>query len=518
MLSVLLAAVLSLGMTAGVASARPAALALTDTGPVLGTVAADHRSFQGIPYAAPPVGELRWGSPRPAARWTGIRDARRPGPECAQNRGILGEQARVAEDCLYLNVITPKARGGRPLPVLVWLHGGGFRNGAGSKYDPAALAARGDVVVVTLNYRLGVFGFLAHPALGAGNLGIEDQQAALHWVRRNAAAFGGNPGNVTVFGESAGGVSACAHLFSPRSAGLFHRAIVQSGPCAMTSWPTSGTWLPRPKARAEADATAFATRLGCTEPATAAVCLHAKPAAELLAKAGHELGPVTGDHILPLDPVTALATGRFNRVPVLHGTTRDEHATFLARELLGLPPVSAASYPAELTAIFGRPDAARIAAEYPLTGYRSPSEAMTAVLTDAYWARAAAATHRALARHVPTYAYEFADTEAPWVSTVAPLSYRTGAFHAAELNYLFAAEYFTGTRLRPDQRELGNTMIDYWTRFARTGDPNGPGRPRWAPSSPATDLVQTLAPGHGGIAPVDLAAGHRAEFWRGLGR
>jgi para-nitrobenzyl esterase len=204
----------AMGSTAVADEPRDPAVVRVEDGLVRGTVADDHRLFQGIPYAAPPVGERRWGSPRPAEPWDGVRDATEAGSPCAQGGDFIGDVPSAEEDCLYLNVTTPRSAGSdtdRQLPVMVWIHGGGFMWGSGGIYGAEKLATQGDVVVVTFNYRLGLFGFLAHPALDggpaehlSGNLGIEDQQAALRWVRENAAAFGGDPDNVTLFGESAG--------------------------------------------------------------------------------------------------------------------------------------------------------------------------------------------------------------------------------------------------------------------------------------------------------------------------
>lgn len=211
-------------------------VAQTDRRPVRGVVGEDFRVFHGIPYAAPPVGELRWRPPQPAPRWREPLDATAPRNECAQTPHF-NWPGSDHEDCLFLNVTTPRHTHDR-LPVMVWIHGGGFTNGTGSDHDARKLAVEGDVVVVTINYRLGPLGFLALPSLSeenpgiqSGNYGIEDQQAALRWVRHNATAFGGDPGNVTIFGGSSGSGSVCAHLVSPTAAGLFHRAIMQSFAC-----------------------------------------------------------------------------------------------------------------------------------------------------------------------------------------------------------------------------------------------------------------------------------------------
>ena len=301
------------------------ALAHTTTGTVRGVVESDHRLFAGIPYAAPPVGPLRFRPPAPAKAWTGVRDATKPGPRCIQDPGGDPEFGRQSdEDCLTLNVWTPAATG-PPKPVMVWIHGGSFTGGSGKIYDGQWLVARGDIIVVTINYRLGTLGFLAHPALGppgeVGNYGLEDQQAALRWVRDNIANFGGDPEKVTVAGQSAGGMSVCDHLVAPGSKGLFRAAIIQSAPC--------GAQADLPKA--EQSSLDYAARAGCGDPKTAADCLRALPVDKLrepvtFYNIGEDAlpGPVTGTAALPVDPVTAIARDDAARVPVLIGTNRDE--------------------------------------------------------------------------------------------------------------------------------------------------------------------------------------------------
>ncbi|WP_440069067.1 carboxylesterase/lipase family protein [Streptosporangium sp. OZ121] len=489
----------------------------TDAGWVRGAEAGGLRLFQGIPYAAPPVGELRWRSPEAITPWQGVRDATAPGSRCAQTADEWGLPGSEAEDCLYLDVTVPARSGNRPKPVMVWLHGGGLMRGAGSDYDARRLAERGDVVVVKVNYRLGIFGFFGHPGMeNSGAFGIEDQQAALRWVRRNAAAFGGDPRNVTLAGESAGSHSVCAQLTSPSAAGLFHRAIAQSSPCQAGSF--EGTplkpilkvplWLP--KASYEGYGQYFATLVGCTDPEAALACLYDKPVADLLAHDSLPL-PGYGNAVLPEDPAKVLQEGRFHRVPVLTGITRDEGTLFAPA--LFEEPLTAEDYEREVNAEFGAagPD---VLARYPLSAHDgSPLQAIAAIMSDLDWAWSARDTDLLLARHVPTYSYEFTDRTAP---PLFPLEHgvKPLAAHGSELSFLFGVGWESAP-LTPAQRRLGDTMIDYWSRFAATGDPNRPGLPAWKRVRPAggTPYVQELSPGRGGIKPFDRASAHNLAFW-----
>jgi para-nitrobenzyl esterase len=502
-----------------------AAVVQTDSGPVRGTVTDDYRLFQGIPYAASTAGELRWRSPQPVPAWTQPKDATKPGSMCPQQPSSYAEVASLAEDCLCLNVIIPRTAGPqRPRPVLVWVHGDGAV-GAGSFFDARRLATVGDVVVVTINYRLGIFGAFGYPGLeGSGAFGLQDQQAALRWVARNAAAFGGDPGNVTVFGESYGGLSTSAHLVAPGSAGLFHRAIIQSG-FALMDLPAGGIFpgLPavawygwRASAEVEALGAAVAPQLGCADPATALDCLRGVPVQELFAHAQPFQPYGFGDRVLPEVPAQALRDGRFHRVPVISGGTRDEHRLFVGLfRLLAGQPVTPQQYPVLLAEAFGE-HADQVQARYPLSAYPMPNLAWATVLTDRMWARSTFQQHRLLAQQVPTYAYEFADRHAPMYLPF-PDDFPPGAFHAAEVPYLFPDQQFQAGSTN-EQRRLSDQMIRYWTNFARTGDPNGADLPPWRPFDPAQSVpqVQSLAPGPDGIRPVDYAAEHKLDFWSSL--
>lgn len=297
-------------------------------GLVRGTTAGIVDEFLGIPYAAPPTGNLRWRPPARPASWEGVRDTTQFGPSCPQPtaKNPYLPPGPISENCLYLNVYTPTLRdsGGEGRPVLVWIHGGGLVQDGARNYDGSKLAADG-TVVVTINYRLGALGFLAHPALdsrpggAAGNYGLMDQQAALRWVQRNIARFGGDPHDVTIAGQSAGGLSVLAQMVSPGARGLFQRAIVQSGTFALNQ---------QPLATAEAAGETFATAVGC--PDQSAACLRSVPVANLVGNFGVEIPGVVDGSVLTQPIGTALARGQFARVPVINGITHDEELVFVA--------------------------------------------------------------------------------------------------------------------------------------------------------------------------------------------
>jgi para-nitrobenzyl esterase len=495
------------------------ATARTSSGVVSGAVSGTVRRFRGIPYAAPPVGPLRWRSPQPAPRWTGSRPATRSGPSCAQGDPAKpgAMLAGSSEDCLSLDVVAPRTGGRRP--VMVWVHGGGNTSGSGSDYDAARMAARGGVVVVTINYRLGVFGFLGHPGLpGSGTFALQDQQAALRWVRANAAAFGGDPHDVTMFGESAGAVDICAQLTSPQSAGLFDRAILESGSC-LTRVPsyagldrtvhlnTKDFWVPA--SSSEATGAAFATTgLRCTG-AGAITCLRGKSPAALLGavtRTGAAFDPAYDTTTLPEDPAPALRRGRIHRVPVLSGNNHDEaRLTTMIIELLA-GKLTPDTYRAALRSTFGRSKAEAIEHHYPVPAGGDAGLAFATMDTDRVFVCPQLQTSQALARRTRTYGFEFAEPSAP---TLSPYygARPPGAAHTSELASLFDLRNggpYQGTKkteLTPAERELGNTMIDTWTAFARTG------RTAW----PAYPTVQSLAPQH--IGPVDAWKTHHCDFW-----
>ena len=479
----------------------------TDKGAVRGSYAGSAREFLGIPYAAPPTGALRWQPPQPAARWTGIRNATSPGSNCAQTgslaTGVI--TTSTAEDCLYLNVYTPKAAHGH-LPVMVWIHGGGFTGGAGSIYDGSVMAPKGNVIVVTINYRLSAFGFLALPGQGGGDYGLMDQQAALRWVQRNARAFGGDPRNVTEFGESAGAASVCDNMASPTAAGLFTRAIAESG-CLLAA-PSRPT--------ADAQGAALAAKLGCADPATQLACLRAKRAAGILqAESGMSWAPIAGSPVLPLQAAAAFAAGRYAHVPLIQGTNHDEGRFFAAVLFDGFGhPLTAAQYPGLIQGEFGA-GAPAILAQYPLSAYASPDLAFSAVFTDALFSCPALQADR-LTMRSGVYAYEFSDPSPPDDLIGLTLTFPLGAAHSTELQYVFQRIPYLDTLppFTPAQLALSNQMIAYWTRFAATGNPTTSGAPFWPRFTAVHPSVQELLPnGTYAESSAQFSAAHKCGFW-----
>jgi para-nitrobenzyl esterase len=489
------------------------AIVQTAAGAVRGVVAPDYRLFAGIPYAAPPVGPLRWQPPAPAAPWPEPRDATRPGLRCIQDARSDREFGRHAsEDCLTLNVWTPAPSNERK-PVMVWIHGGSFVNGSGSTYDARRLAVRGDIVVVTINYRLGTLGFLAHPELGpagaVGNYGLEDQQAALRWVRDNIADFGGDPQKVTVAGESAGGMSVCDHLVAPGSAGLFRAAIIQSGPCQ------AQVGLPK----AEKASLDYAAQVGCGVRESAAECLRALPPERLqdvpsYYRIGEDSlsGPVTGTTALPTDPVAAFGRGNYARVPVLIGTNRDEFTLFVAMQYFRGTRYTAEQYPKLLSDTFGA-NAAAVAQHYLLDAYHGDAAlAYSAAVTDGVFACSSERVADSLAAAQPVYSYEFNDPNAPTPDRFHTLPFPVGASHSLELGYLF--DIGDAPPLNPAQQVLSDQMIDYWSEFVATGAPRVTNQLEWPElgTDPAAGKVLSLRP-DGSRVITTFEQEHQCPFW-----
>jgi para-nitrobenzyl esterase len=486
---------------------------VTHSGAVRGQTAGGIERFLGIPYAAPPTGNLRWRAPEPPAHWRGVRAATAFAPHCPQSASPFG-RASASEDCLYLNVFTKPGASRAGRPVMVWVHGGALVTGESNDYNPAALVRDG-VTVVTINYRLGALGFLADAALAspagaAGNYGLLDQQAALRWVQANIRRFGGNPRNVSVFGESAGGLSVLAQLVSPGAAGLFQRAIIESG---------SYNPFQEPLASAEAGGAAFAAKVGCAagpSAAATAACLRAVPVATLVAD--ENAGGYTPDldGLVLKQPIeTALQTGQFHRVPVIMGTNHDEWRLFVG---LGGGAVTAASYPAQVQATAGVSAAVapQVLAKYPLAGFASPAAGVGAVGTDVIFACPALREETLLSKFTPTFAYEFNDENAP-ERFLPATGFPFGAAHASEIQYLFGLSTAVPGTLTAAQQKLAAQMQGYWSSQAAHGRPATAGQPAWPAFSAAAPRMLSLdepAP----AAESNFAAVHNCAFWASLGR
>jgi para-nitrobenzyl esterase len=524
---------LALFLSNAIALAQEPVTVQTDKGPVVGRQAGAVRTFLGIPYAAPPVGDLRWKAPQSPAAWAVPRDASAFGNVCFQvATGMLeGEDQSKGkilgnEDCLYLNVYSPgSATANNRLPTMVWIHGGAFIFGAGSEYDASALAQKNGVVVVTLNYRLGSLGFLALPSLKAespdgasGNYGLLDQQAALRWVQNNIAAFGGDPGNVTLFGESAGGLSVCAQLASPAAAGLFHKAIIQSGPCSSPN--NSGAAADSTKRNLD-----YADKLGCKNGNLA--CLSKIDAAKLVGQAvpgKRPLGnmvwaPVYGTALMPLSLQTAFARGSFNRVPVMIGSNHDEGRFFISLATPDGKALPLYKYWAATGLLVGAKKSRTVLQKYPYRASGTPALALTTVLTDYMFSCSALSVSSEISKYVPVYAFEFNDPQAITTLKTPPGMDSMGAFHSSGLVYIFqtplAGLGADPAQFSPAQRQLSDAFSEAWATFAKTGDPNGQGQQRWRKFEPGRANVQVFTPS--GISEsTDFADDHKCSFWSKL--
>ena len=450
-------------------------------------------AYLGIPYATPPIGALRWQPPKPAARWSGVRKADAFGPRCMQQplfADMKFRSPRIDEDCLTLNVWTPAGtKPGAKLPVLFYIHGGGAIAGDGSelRYDGAAMARQG-IVVVTINYRLGVFGFLAtgemaaeSPAHAAGNYGLLDQAAALEWVRRNAAAFGGDPARITIGGESAGSMSVSVLMTSPLTRTRFARAIGESGGVLPP------TFRPKPLATATTQGEAFARAAGA--PSLAA--LRTIPAADLLkAQAQTHAGAdfIVDGLFLTEPPIDTYTAGRAARVPLLVGSNSQEGAwTSILR---GQAP-TVANYRAAISTLYADPDA--LFALYPATADTEVPAAATALASDAFLG---ASTWQWFDLHrrsrQPTYYYYFAHPRPralpPLTNPdVAPL----GAVHSAEIEYALGnLDTNPAYAWTAEDRRISAVFQGYFTAFIKTGNPNAAGLPRWSPATPGSGPIQ----------------------------
>jgi len=470
----------------------------TDKGIVEGESLADGiTAFRGIPFAAPPVGELRWRAPTPAASWDDVRTTRQFAPACMQpeQEEALGASTpeTMSEDCLYLNVWTPETHKDARRPVMVWIHGGSNLTGSAAQpvYDGQFLAREGDVVMVSVQYRLGVMGYFAHPLLSAettdavsGNYGTRDIIAALTWVRDNIHQFGGDPDNVTVFGESAGAVNTCILLASPLATGLLDGAIMQSGACADNMRDLRVSQLPL-FAAAEDVGTAASATLGCADASDELACLRAlnsqqlddtlKPTGALFGDVeGEQFGPITDGVVLPAPPLSVIEQGTHNRVPVILGSNANEAGFWLLA--INRLITSLNAYERVVEMLFDGDDdtvlngpAVDVLDAYPASNRSEARVAFQRLFTDAFFTCPGRREARIFQRQqTPVWRYEF--------TQLTPGLEYLGAFHAAELPYVFGT---LGSNKAAAEHLVSQHLMRYWTQFATSGDPNHPDVTYW---------------------------------------
>jgi para-nitrobenzyl esterase len=533
---------LVVAMSVGTAavSQSPGPIVTIDGGELQGVLADGIVSFKGIPFAAPPVGELRWRPPQPATRWTGVRQATEFGADCMQGRfgpppaAVPGAPAprMPSEDCLYLNVWRPEDPAARDLPVMVWIYGGGFTGGSSASPNTSGVGfAKQGVVLVAMNYRVGRFGFFAFPALRdehpdetKGNYAYMDQIAALQWVKRNITAFGGNPNNVTIFGFSAGGVSVHSMLASPMARGLFQKAIVESGgsrDSVLTARPMRANGVdPNYPVSAETIGITFAKSMGIDGTDQAALAkLRALNADEVLRGApaqpgtnapSYETTPIFDGKLITETAETAYKAGHQPRVPLLLGSNMGDTAGNRVR----------ARSKDELFARYGQWSAEAKAA-YDSDGTTDLATLVQRANDDFGQAEAARfAADAFAAKGLPVYLYRFS-----YVQTSMREQMRAGTPHGGEIAYVFGTlSGGRGGAPTPDDLSVSRLAQSYWVNFAKTGDPNGPGLPTW-PRHVADDgqIFEFRADGSAGAGPDSRKArldvtrkatesGKRADF------
>lgn len=476
-------------------AAPPVDQVKVDSGQLQGEITGGIVSFKGIPYAAPPIGELRWRAPQPVAPWSGVRSAVKYGADCMQAPAGPGPHtALLSEDCLFLNVWAPVERTTKAMPVMVWIYGGGFVNGGTSMYsatDNGTVTAKRGVVFVTLNYRLGRFGFFAHPALSAespsgplGNYGYMDQIAALKWVRQNIAAFGGDPANVTIFGESAGGGSVLTLLTSQAARGLFHKAIVESGggrePLMGARYLNKA--VPGGKISAEETGVNFAKSVGITATGAEALAALRKLPADTVV-AGLNMGtmwqaentysgPMIDGEIVRESPQSALLGGRWAKVPVMIGANSAD---------IGFPKGRTFE---DFWALFGASANKAKAAYNP----GNSDDAMTVgvrIASDQMMAEPARFVAKTVAASgVRAYEFRFSYV----AETLRP--HLKGAPHASEVPYVMdTVRAVHGEKLTAQDESIAQRANAYWVNFARTGDPNGEALPNWPAYDSRSDVL-----------------------------
>jgi para-nitrobenzyl esterase len=446
-------------------------------GEVQGVVTEGISIFKGIPFAAPPVGDLRWKAPAPVQAWTGVKKADAFGLACMQASGAMGNTSPVGEDCLYLNVWTPAKKPGEKIPVIVWIYGGGFSGGSTSApmYDGMNLAKKG-VVLVSVAYRVGPFGFLAHPQLsnesgkGSGNYGLEDMIAGMKWVKDNIARFGGDPSNVTIFGHSAGGMAVNMLAASPVTKGLFHRAICMSGgsfaPLQTSNQGGIGMGIPALKL-AETTGEAFLKKLGAADMKAA----RAMSAEAIQKNIGSGMGgggfrPVADGYVIPGDLYSIYQARRFNDTPILVGNTSDELGSFGGRG-----NITAAQFEQQIKSQYG-PHADAILSVYPHSTDAEAAKSSKGISRESTFSWSTWTWARLQSEKGKGKAFEYYfDYHAPNAD---------GSGHGSDVPYAF--QTLSGGAQgapKPEDLKLSEMISSYWVNFAKSGDPNGPGLPKW---------------------------------------
>jgi para-nitrobenzyl esterase len=477
----LVAATVAFAVSATAQTAAP--VVIIDSGKLAGHEEGGMVRFLGIPYAAPPVGDLRWRSPQPVKPWDGVRPATEFGPVCRQTADWV--KAPQSEDCLTLSVWAPAQKASKPYPVLVWIHGGGLTSGYGSEWGPdggKSVVHKG-VILVSINYRLGVFGFFAHPELSAeapdhasGNQGFRDQIAALQWIRRNIARFGGDPNTVTIAGCSAGGTSVAALTISPLAKGLFQHGISESG--VMSPLPV--------KAVAEKLGADFGLPVKAPHLADLR-----KLSPDDMLKRNWQTMPNLDDVVFPEQPQQSFAAGHQNHVPVLLGWNADEGVDLLA-DFFGINDVRASNYESLLQRVFGPQIPPTVLGLYPGKTDEQAKASAQRLVTDMIGLQHFAwAVMQQTTKTEPVYLYHYVHSPAEPPKD-SPCGYGCKAGHGGEIRFAYGHLWRETRDWNKDDLALQDQMLSYWTNFAKTGDPNGQGVPEWKPFDGTPESVKRL--------------------------
>jgi len=484
-------------------------------GKLQGTEVGSVRAFLGVPFAAPPTGELRWAKPVPVASWDGVRPATEFASQCPE-LGWGAPRATVGnEDCLYLNIYAPK-EAKRPRPVAVWFHGGGYTGGASQDVDPSVFAAKADVVVVTVNYRLGALGFASLPELDAesptkssGNYALMDQQEALRWVKENIKTFGGDPHRVTAIGESAGAFSIWVHIVSPHARGLFQRAIVMSG--TNPSLADGTPMVERSVEEARGPSLKLAAEFGCDRGPALLECLRAVPADKLVTAVGAAGGwagwtIIVDGYVLPEQPRVLRERGAFAKIPIFSGNTENEGAFFFMARSTGRTEEDYRK------ALLATPFGDKILAAYPPLRNGAADSTLTAAASD-QWACGTKKINTIFGHLTTVYAYEFADAAAPPTLFVFPGA-PVGALHTAEIPYVFQTSYPTEIHSAPPafsalQQALSDRMLKAWGNFIWGRQP----APDWTPFNSAGETMILRPEGDSKLTAAEFSRKHDCAFW-----